>query len=147
MLAHDVVLMRKRLESGGLRADADIKRGRGGEADVEFAVQLTQLCHGSQHPSILEPNTWEAIDAIESAGLWSTERARLFRDGYTLLRLVESRLRIVYNLARNDIPTRADERDKLAQRTGYAHGQQLVDELTRRMDLLREEFLATAADL
>jgi glutamate-ammonia-ligase adenylyltransferase len=145
--AEDVVQMRKRLESGRLRSEADIKRGRGGEADVEFAVQLAQLRHGADHPEILQANTWNAIDSLEGTGLWSRERAKRFRAGYSLLRLVESRLRIVYNLARNDIPADPDERDKLAQRTGYARGSDLLDDLSRTMDSLREEFLTTAREI
>ncbi|MBY0585603.1 bifunctional [glutamate--ammonia ligase]-adenylyl-L-tyrosine phosphorylase/[glutamate--ammonia-ligase] adenylyltransferase [bacterium] len=143
----DVVQMRHRLESGKARSQANIKRGRGGEADVEFAVQLAQLRFGRECPAVLEPNTWRAIDALERTGHWSKQRAAIFREGYKLLRLVESRLRIVYNLARNDIPEDSEEQDKLAQRSGYNSGPELLAELASTMESLRKEFLSTAADL
>lgn len=143
----EVVQMRKRLETGRRRSQADIKRGRGGEADVEFAVQLAQLRFGEECPAILQPNTWRGIDALEQTGHWTKERAARLREGYTLLRLVESRLRIVYNLARNDIPEDLDDQDKLAQRCGYGSGPELLNRVTATMESLREEFLASTQDL
>lgn len=109
--------MRQRLESS--RPANDIKRGPGGIVDVEFAVQLLQIRHGNVSPSILEPNVWRCLDRIEASGLWSREMVADFRDGYTFLRSVESRLRIVYNVARDDLPSDPAETAKLALRLGY----------------------------
>ena len=134
--------MRNRLE--GSRPSRDIKRGRGGESDVEFAVQLAQLQHGRAIPSILQPNLWEAIEQLEKNKLWPAERCRIMKEGYTLLRMVESRLRIVYNQVRNDLPSDPVELDKLAQRCGYSSGQQLMADLLRTTNDIRAEFLACA---
>ena len=132
--------MRGRLEES--RPATDIKRGRGGESDVEFAVQLAQLQHGQKIPSILEPNLWDAINQLEKNNLWPAERCRIMREGYTLLRMVESRLRIVYNQVRNDLPSDPIELDKLAQRCGYPSGHQLMSDLLHTTNDIRNEFLA-----
>ena len=49
--------------------DREIKRGRGGLRDIEFAVQLLQLVHGRHDPGIRSPNT---LDALEQLGQRAT---------------------------------------------------------------------------
>ena len=64
-LADEVLSMRKRLEREAAKAKGiDIKRGRGGIVDVEFAVQYLQLLHGRTHPELLVPGTLAALDEI-----------------------------------------------------------------------------------
>lgn len=138
--AQEIQSMRNRLEES--RPATDIKRGRGGESDVEFAVQLAQLQFGREIPSILKPNLWEAIDELEKNKLWTADRCRIMREGYTLLRMVESRLRIVYNQVRNDLPNDSGELDKLAQRCGYPNGDRLMEDLLHTTNDIRTEFLA-----
>ena len=43
--------------------DRELKRGRGGIRDIEFAVQLLQLVHGRHDPTIRSANTLEALGA------------------------------------------------------------------------------------
>ena len=42
-------------------ADRELKRGRGGIRDIEFAVQLLQLVHGRHDPAVRSPNTLDAL--------------------------------------------------------------------------------------
>jgi len=51
------------------RGPWDIKRVRGGLTDLEFIVQAYQLAHASSMPGILQPNTGDALLALEAAGL------------------------------------------------------------------------------
>lgn len=137
--AREVLEMRQRLEES--RPTRDIKRGPGGQADVEFSVQLTQIKHARRHPEILESNIWRALDRLEAAGLWDARRSNIMRSAYSFLRLIECRLRIVYNLARNDLPDEPAELDKLAQRAGFATGEALMGELNRLSSAARDEML------
>jgi [glutamine synthetase] adenylyltransferase / [glutamine synthetase]-adenylyl-L-tyrosine phosphorylase len=89
----EVAAMRAKLE--GSTNPRSLKRGRGGLADVEFAVQLLQLRHGRDHPEVLKPNVWEALEVLAAVGVLSEPHAAALRDGYSFLRFVEARLRIV----------------------------------------------------
>ncbi len=117
-VADDVRAMRQKLEAA---ADPrSLKRGPGGLVDVEFVVQLLQLKYGRAHPDVLVPNVWDALDALTVAGALPAEEAAALRDGYSFLRLVEARLRIVTDRALTDIPEAAEDRAKLAHRLGFA---------------------------
>lgn len=138
-----IAAMRRRLEAS--RAANDLKRGPGGIVDVEFAVQLAQLRHGAEFPEILRPNVWDCLEQIERTGLWDAERVHVFTDGYSFLRHVESRIRIVYNAARDELPEDPVELGKLALRLGYAGnqpGEELKSRLVAHLRRIREQFLA-----
>ncbi len=51
------------------RGSWDIKRVRGGLTDLEFVVQALQLAHASSRPEVIQPNTGDALMALEAAGL------------------------------------------------------------------------------
>ena len=139
----EIAQMRARLEQS--RGVTDLKRGQGGLADVVFAVQMLQLKHAADHPQILEPNIWTALERIRDAQLCSQQTHATFTDGYTFLRTLESRMRIVHNVSRSNLPDDADELKKLAQRLGYDGNdadQKLQSELNRWRTDIRQEFLA-----
>lgn len=144
----EALAMRRRLEES--RPANDVKRGPGGIVDIEFAIQLMQLCYGALHPEILWPNVWECLERIERTELWDAATCQVFSENYGFFRAVESRLRIVYNVARDDVPEEAAERQKLALRLGYEGdnaGAELVAELGERCRRTREQFLACTRKL
>src|SRR5262249_17150420 len=49
-------------------ADRELKRGRGGIRDVEFAVQLLQLVHGRHDESLRSPSTLDALHELSDGG-------------------------------------------------------------------------------
>ncbi|MGH9267180.1 MAG: bifunctional [glutamine synthetase] adenylyltransferase/[glutamine synthetase]-adenylyl-L-tyrosine phosphorylase, partial [Acidimicrobiales bacterium] len=57
-------------------SEREVKRGRGGIRDIEFAVQLLQLVHGRHDPGIRSPNTLEALDQLGQAGYVDTTQVR-----------------------------------------------------------------------
>lgn len=114
--------MRERLEAS--RSERDLKRGFGGIVDVEFLVQLFQLKYGQAQPTLWTTNTWQALNALRDTGLLDAADHVSLHDGYSFLRLVESRLRIVHNRALDEVPEGADDLEKLARRLGYEPGAQ-----------------------
>ena len=67
----DVQAMRRRVEEHlpkGL-AERELKLGRGGLRDVEFAVQLLQLVHGRSDEALRSPTTMAALAALGSAAM------------------------------------------------------------------------------
>jgi glutamate-ammonia-ligase adenylyltransferase len=79
--------IKARVETERLPQGADPKRhlklGRGSLSDVEWLVQLLQLRHGSEHPSIRTPKTLKALDACVAAGLIAAHDARVLSEAWT----------------------------------------------------------------
>jgi glutamate-ammonia-ligase adenylyltransferase len=128
-LVDEIRGMRRKLEAAA--NPRSLKRGPGGIVDVEFVVQLFQLKYGREHPEILTPNVWDALDALEAAGLLPADDAAALRAGYSFLRLVEARLRIVTDRPLTEVPESADDRVKLARRLGFDSPEKFLAELNR----------------
>ena len=118
----EVRLMKARAEEEvskrGL-SDREIKRGRGGLRDIEFAVQLLQLVHGRHDPGIRSPNTLEALDQLGRAGYVDTTQVRTLDAAYRFLRTVEHRLQLVDEGQVHSLPSETAGRTRLARGLGY----------------------------
>jgi glutamate-ammonia-ligase adenylyltransferase len=139
--ADEVRRMRERLEAGATARN--LKRGPGGLNDAEFLVQLLQLKYGAARPEVLEPNVWAALDALEAAGL--LPEAAAVRAGYTFLRLVEARLRIVTDRPLTELPESADDLAKLARRLGFPAADAFLADLRRVTADTRRAYAAVLA--
>ena len=137
--AEEIFQMRRRLE--GTRGERDLKRGFGGVVDVEFLVQLLQLKYGSSCTSVRTPGTWDALDALQSAGFLDDADHGALREGYEFLLRAQSRLRIVHNRSLDAVPGNAPEVEKLARRLGYESGHRFLSELERHTTDIRRRFL------
>jgi glutamate-ammonia-ligase adenylyltransferase len=71
----------------------DVKLGRGGTMDVEFAVQWLQMRHGSDR-RVRTTETEVAILALETCRYLDTALADALREGWRFLRRLEQRLRV-----------------------------------------------------
>ena len=98
----------------------EVKRGRGGIRDVEFAVQLLQIVHGRREPALREPNTLRALAALTQEGFVATDDADALTTAYRFLRTLEHRLQIVRDLQTHDLPADRHARTTLAR--SLAHG-------------------------
>ncbi|NIJ13869.1 glutamate-ammonia-ligase adenylyltransferase [Saccharomonospora amisosensis] len=92
----DVQQMRRRVESHvpSQLVDRELKLGRGGLRDVEFAVQLLQLVHGRVDPELRSASTMEALEALGAGGYVGRVDAAELRMSYEFLRTVEHRLQL-----------------------------------------------------
>nr|WP_028932778.1 bifunctional [glutamine synthetase] adenylyltransferase/[glutamine synthetase]-adenylyl-L-tyrosine phosphorylase [Pseudonocardia spinosispora] len=92
----EVQAMRRRVEQH-IRpdhADRELKLGRGGLRDVEFAVQLLQLVHGRADPEIRSGSTLVALAALGAGGYVGRDDAANLAASYRFLRLLEHRLQL-----------------------------------------------------
>jgi [glutamine synthetase] adenylyltransferase / [glutamine synthetase]-adenylyl-L-tyrosine phosphorylase len=142
--ANEIRAMRAKLDAkAGVR---NVKRSRGGLTDVEFLVQWLQLKHGRERPEILQPNVWDALDALLAAKLIADDTAKTLHAGYSFLRSVEARLRIVTDRPLIELPDAKDECEKLARRLGFeaakrrTAGERFLVEVDRVMAGVRKEF-------
>ena len=100
-------------------AERELKRGRGGIRDIEFAVQLLQLVHGRHDPTLRSPNTIEALAELGSSGYVDPEDAGDLDQAYRLLRTVEHRLQLVDEQQTHTLPTDEGAQERLARVMGY----------------------------
>ncbi len=97
----------------------NIKTGRGGMVDVEFAVQYLQLREGFRSPELRTPSTVIALKEIFTLGLLPDGNAQTLLGGYKFLRKLENRLRIIHDYSANDLSGTKLYLNKLARRMGY----------------------------
>jgi [glutamine synthetase] adenylyltransferase / [glutamine synthetase]-adenylyl-L-tyrosine phosphorylase len=100
-------------------SDRELKRGRGGIRDIEFAVQLLQLVHGRHNAAVRSPNTLEALAALTDADYVTREDAVRLDDAYRFLRTVEHRLQLYDEQQTHTIPADEQARTRLARVLGY----------------------------
>ncbi|MEQ8847119.1 hypothetical protein [Botrimarina sp.] len=127
--------MRRRMEETA--SPRNLKRGVGGTVDAEFVVQTLQLRHGGADESIRRPGTLDAIDALRAGGYLGGSDAELLREGYRLLRSVESRIRLMNSAGRHEYPTDKLEAEKLAFLLNYPDAATLDRDVEARRGELR----------
>ena len=99
--------------------DRELKRGRGGIRDIEFAVQLLQLVHGRNDTSIRSATTLDALEQLADGAYVERSDANRLADAYVFLRTVEHRLQLRDEQQTHTLPTDVDARIRLARVLGY----------------------------
>jgi glutamate-ammonia-ligase adenylyltransferase len=74
------------------RQGLDVKLGRGGIREIEFAAQLFQIVRGGRDPGLQERATLPTLAAIGERGLLPAADVALLADAYRLLRRTEHML-------------------------------------------------------
>ncbi|WP_408967394.1 bifunctional [glutamate--ammonia ligase]-adenylyl-L-tyrosine phosphorylase/[glutamate--ammonia-ligase] adenylyltransferase [Oryzomonas sp.] len=97
----------------------NIKTGRGGIVDVEFITQYLQLKFGCSYPELRTTSTIVALKEIGVLGLLPDNNAEALLSGFTFLRRLENRLRIIHDYSANDLAGSKSYMNKLARRLGY----------------------------
>jgi glutamate-ammonia-ligase adenylyltransferase len=115
----------------------EVKRGRGGIRDVEFAVQLLQLVHGRRDPGLRSANTLAALAALVEEGYVARADADALADAYRFLRRLEHRLQIVRDLQTHDLPADMRARATIARSLGLPDAGALQREYDRTTGLVR----------
>jgi [glutamine synthetase] adenylyltransferase / [glutamine synthetase]-adenylyl-L-tyrosine phosphorylase len=100
-------------------SDREVKRGRGGIRDIEFAVQLLQLVHGRHDTSARSPTTLNALSQLAAGGYIEREDAAQLDDAYRFLRTVEHRLQLQDEQQTHTLPADVAARTRLARVLGY----------------------------
>jgi glutamate-ammonia-ligase adenylyltransferase len=92
----DVQQMRRRVEQHvpAELVERELKLGRGGLRDVEFAVQLLQLVHGRSDEDLRLGSTTAALTALGSGGYVGRADAAGLGESYRFLRTLEHRLQL-----------------------------------------------------
>ncbi len=97
----------------------EVKLGRGGIRDVEFAVQLLQLVHGRHHPELRVRTTLDALELLGNEGFVAEEDAQELVDAYVFLRHTEHRLQLEAGRQTHTLPSSPAKREHLARGLGF----------------------------
>ena len=143
----DVQSMRRRVEDHvpPELSERELKLGRGGLRDVEFAVQLLQMVHGRGDDSLRTPTTVDALRALGEGGFVARSDAADLMDSYRFLRGLEHRLQLRKLRRTHLFPATDDEAELhfLARAAGlrssgrHGAGSVLVSEFRRHNSRVR----------
>jgi glutamate-ammonia-ligase adenylyltransferase len=100
-------------------SDRELKRGRGGIRDIEFAVQLLQLVHGRDDDTVRSPTTLDALHSLADGSYVDRADADRLDRAYRFLRTVEHRLQLYDEQQTHLIPSDEQARRRLARVLGY----------------------------
>ncbi|HUQ03583.1 MAG TPA: bifunctional [glutamate--ammonia ligase]-adenylyl-L-tyrosine phosphorylase/[glutamate--ammonia-ligase] adenylyltransferase [Kofleriaceae bacterium] len=129
-IAAEIIAMRDRMEKE-LGSPGDLKVGKGGIIDVEFAAQYLQLAHGHAVPTLRTPSTAPALRAARAAARGPRHDLEVLEEGYKFLRLIEHRMRVVHDRPVSRLPDDATELGRLARRCGFPSGDALRERVAR----------------
>ncbi|MPZ00629.1 MAG: bifunctional [glutamine synthetase] adenylyltransferase/[glutamine synthetase]-adenylyl-L-tyrosine phosphorylase [Actinophytocola sp.] len=143
----DVQSMRRKVEAHVPAdiADRELKLGRGGLRDVEFAVQLLQLVHGRADPELRSASTMEALEALGNGGYVGRSDVAELESAYRFLRTLEHRLQL-HRLRRTHLFPEADDVDELRwlarsvglkPQRGRSAGEVLLGEFRKKLQAVR----------
>jgi glutamate-ammonia-ligase adenylyltransferase len=102
--------------------ELELKRGRGGIRDIEFATQLLQLVHGRHDPALRVRGTVPALAALSDGGYVDAGDAGWLRSGYRFLRRVEHALQLDGAGPTPGVPSDPVARARLARTLGFPAG-------------------------
>lgn len=97
----------------------NIKTGRGGIRDIEFAIQFLQLLNGCLLKEVRGNNTFRAIKRLERADCLTVKEGNLLYHNYSWLRKLEHRLQIVHDLQTHTLPGSQNALKVVARRMSY----------------------------
>ncbi|GLZ60074.1 MULTISPECIES: bifunctional [glutamine synthetase] adenylyltransferase/[glutamine synthetase]-adenylyl-L-tyrosine phosphorylase [Micromonospora] len=127
--------IKARVETERLPRGADpathTKLGRGGLADVEWAVQLVQLRHAGANPALRGTRTLDALAAAERAGLIDPADAAEMAAGWSLAAQVRNALMLVRGRAGDQLPRHGVELAGVARLLGRDDPGEFLDEYLR----------------
>ena len=115
----------------------EVKRGRGGIRDVEFAVQLLQLVHGRRDPRLRLPNTLQALSVLAEEGYVAVADARALADSYRFLRILEHRLQLARDVQTHELPADELSLRRLARAMALPDAAALRSAFARHTDVVR----------
>ncbi|MFF8829174.1 bifunctional [glutamine synthetase] adenylyltransferase/[glutamine synthetase]-adenylyl-L-tyrosine phosphorylase [Streptomyces sp. NPDC015131] len=140
--------LKARMETERLPRGADpalhTKLGRGGLSDVEWTVQLLQMCHGHAVPGLRTTRTRPALAAAREAGLIDEHDARILDEAWVLATRVRNGVMLVRGRAGDTFPSDSRELAAVARYLGYGPGHvgEMVEDYrrtTRRARVVVEE--------
>lgn len=146
-LAAEIITMRERMENeiaGAHAGRVNLKTGRGGLVDAEFAAQFLQLLHARDLPELRTGSTAAALRRAARAGLLDDASRDALTNGWRFLTHLENRMRVVTGLPEDELPDEPAAWEALARRSRLSGGDgaKLREETLAMRERLRAAFLS-----
>jgi glutamine synthetase adenylyltransferase len=103
-----------------VKDDRDVKLGRGGIREIEFAAQVLQIVRGGRQPELLTRPTLSALKRLVVAGLMDAPSAAQLAEAYDFLRRTEHRIQYLDDQQTHMLPRSAEDMGWLACSMGFA---------------------------
>jgi [glutamine synthetase] adenylyltransferase / [glutamine synthetase]-adenylyl-L-tyrosine phosphorylase len=135
--------IKARVDSERLPRDANpnthLKLGRGGLADVEWTVQLLQMCHAHDVPGLRTTRTLDALHAAAQADLITIEDAGLLESSWRLVSRIRNAVVLMRGKPAESMVEAASERAGVAHLLGYGidGSEHMIDDYLRTTRLAR----------
>ena len=110
--------MERELTDEAAGGQLDLKRGRGGLADIDFLLQVLQLREGPAREGFRVPGTRRLLSALPATRVLAAGEATALRESYAFLRELETVLRIHTDSDASAIPTDPAALEPLARQLG-----------------------------
>lgn len=118
----EIKRIKARVETERLPRGADprrhLKLGRGSLSDVEWLVQLEQLRHAADHPTLRTPSTLAALAGCVEAGLLGESDAGILRTAWVLCTRLRSAL-VLWGAPADTLPEDRGRLEPVARLMGY----------------------------
>ena len=122
----EVKRIKARVENERLPQGADptrhLKLGRGSLSDVEWFVQLVQLEHGAEEPSLRTPSTLDALAAAVEHRHIAAGDARILRAAWVFASRARSALTLWLDRTTDVLPVERSQLEGVARIMGYPPG-------------------------
>ena len=134
---HEIRRIKARVDAERLPRGADpnthTKLGRGGLADIEWAVQLIQLRHAHRLPELHNTSTLESLNVIRAAGLLPEGDVDLLRDAWLTATRARNALVLVKGKATDQLPGTGRQLNAVALAAGWGNddGGEFLDNYLR----------------
>lgn len=103
----------------GADPNTHTKLGRGGLADIEWTVQLVQLLHAHDMPTLHNTSTLGSLDAIEAAGLVPADEVDLLRQAWLTATRARNALVLVRGKPTDQLPGPGRQLNAVAVAAGW----------------------------
>ncbi|MEY9929491.1 glutamate-ammonia-ligase adenylyltransferase [Catenulispora sp. GP43] len=127
--------IKARVEAERLPRGADkalhTKLGPGGLSDVEWTVQLLQLCYAHEIPTLQTTRTRLALSAAVDAGLLEPDDGEILDEAWIEATRVRNGIMLVRGRAGDSIPNDIKERAGIAMYLGSENSEEFVEEYRR----------------
>ncbi|MEM7430901.1 MAG: bifunctional [glutamate--ammonia ligase]-adenylyl-L-tyrosine phosphorylase/[glutamate--ammonia-ligase] adenylyltransferase [Pseudomonadota bacterium] len=122
----------------------NIKLGRGGIRDVEFAVQSLQLVRGGRDTALQAQGLLTVLPLLAATDALDDVTAEHLRRSYAFLRRVENLVQAMRDRQTHDLPTDPTDRARLVLAMGYVGWDQLLADLNQHRETVAAVFTGLA---
>jgi glutamine synthetase adenylyltransferase len=110
--------------------ETDVKLGRGGIREIEFAAQVMQIMRGGRQPELLARPTLTALNRLQTAQLMGANLVEDLSHAYDFLRRTEHRIQYLDDAQTHVLPAASNDQAWLAASMGFDTWDLFVQDLT-----------------